>query len=50
MFPIVIVRARRPHHDRSEPIVDGEPWQEIPEDHVLTIDETLTAKLTPIPE
>ena len=34
----------------SEPIVDGEPWQEIPEDHVLTIDETLTAKLTPIPE
>jgi predicted glutamine amidotransferase len=34
----------------SEPIVDSEPWQESPQNHLLTIDETFTAKLTPIPE
>jgi glutamine amidotransferase len=33
----------------SEPMVDGEPWREVPEDHLLTIDEKLNAKLRPIP-
>jgi predicted glutamine amidotransferase len=33
----------------SEPLVDGEPWREIPEDHLLTIDERLEATIRPIP-
>jgi predicted glutamine amidotransferase len=33
----------------SEPVVDGEPWSEVPEDHLLTIDEQLHATLRPIP-
>ncbi len=33
----------------SEPLVDGEPWREIPEDHLLTIDERLEAIIRPIP-
>src|SRR5262249_50107398 len=33
----------------SEPVVDGEPWAEIPEDHLLTLDEQMRARLSPIP-
>lgn len=33
----------------SEPVVEGEAWREIPEDHVLTIDQALVATISPIP-
>jgi len=33
----------------SEPVVEGESWREVPEDHLLTIDEKLAARLRPIP-
>ncbi|MBL8953666.1 MAG: class II glutamine amidotransferase [Myxococcaceae bacterium] len=33
----------------SEPVVEGEPWREVPEEHLLTIDEQLEARLRPIP-
>ncbi|MBK7858887.1 MAG: class II glutamine amidotransferase [Archangiaceae bacterium] len=33
----------------SEPMVDGEQWREVPEEHLLTIDAQLVAKLRPIP-
>src|SRR5581483_5846578 len=37
------------HMIASEPVVDGESWVEIPEDHLLTLDERLQARLSPIP-
>jgi glutamine amidotransferase len=44
-------RVERPglHMIASEPVVDGEPWAEIPEDHLLTLDEQMRARLSPIP-
>jgi predicted glutamine amidotransferase len=32
----------------SEPVVEGESWTEVPEDHLLTIDERLEARVAPI--
>jgi glutamine amidotransferase len=37
------------HMIASEPIVEGEPWQELPEDHLLTLDAQMQARLSPIP-
>ena len=33
----------------SEPVVEGETWREVPEEHLLTIDAQLEARLRPIP-
>jgi predicted glutamine amidotransferase len=42
-------RRRKNLRSASERIVDGEPWKEIPEDHLLTIEAQLRASLRPIP-
>jgi glutamine amidotransferase len=44
-------RVEKPglHMIASEPVVDGEPWSEIPEDHLFTLDERLEPRLSPIP-
>jgi len=36
------------HMIASEPVVDGEPWAEIPEDHMRPSTERLHARLSPI--
>lgn len=36
------------HMIASEPVVEGEPWREIPDDHLLSINERLEANLRPI--